>query len=258
MPLSLSGCVLTSLLLEVHCSPRGFHRRTKGTDILLSEAKKRQTIGLLTKSLVEVRRSPAWEEMVNLAQENDINLAILVGGMLKSPIGFEAQANILYDLVSSSNIDGLIVTGGLGHYIGPEGLRHFCERFRPLPSVSLEVLLDGFPQDPPPLLFRNVRADEASGRRPRLPADCVRPRAADSKTGEVATAFLDSLSRFGIPFDPHLVARAPSSLLPAPMRCSCWWMSVVSPLTLWWQPMTLWQSMPCKHCKPAAFVCRKK
>ena len=31
-----------------------------------SEAKKRQTIGLLTKSLVEVRRSPAWEEMVNL------------------------------------------------------------------------------------------------------------------------------------------------------------------------------------------------
>ena len=41
-----------------------------------SEAKKRQTIGLLTKSLVEVRRSPAWEEMVNLAQENDINLLI--------------------------------------------------------------------------------------------------------------------------------------------------------------------------------------
>ena len=42
-----------------------------------SEAKKRQTIGLLTKSLVEERRSPSWEEMVNLAQESDINLVIL-------------------------------------------------------------------------------------------------------------------------------------------------------------------------------------
>jgi len=172
-----------------------------------SEAKKRQTIGLLTKSLVEVRRSPAWEEMVNLAQENDINLAILVGGMLKSPIGFEAQANILYDLVSSSNIDGLIVTGGLGHYIGPEGLRHFCERFRPLPLVSLEVLLDGFPSIIPDFysgmcaLMRHLVEDHGYRRIAFIRG------AADSKTGEDRyRAYLDSLSRFGIPFDPHLVA----------------------------------------------------
>src|SRR5512137_472301 len=122
--------------------PERHQNRAIITSMSPLSAMHRQTIGLLTKSLVEVRRSPAWEELATLAEERDINLLVLVGGILKSPIGFEAQANILYELVNASNVDGVIVTGGLGHYIGPTGLQQFCERFRPLPVVSLEVLLD--------------------------------------------------------------------------------------------------------------------
>jgi DNA-binding LacI/PurR family transcriptional regulator len=172
--------------------------------------KKRQTIGLLTKSLIEERRSTSWAEMIDLARENDINLLILVGGMLKSPLGFEAQANIVYDLVSPSNVDGLIVTGGLGHYTGPQGLQDFCERFRPLPLVSLEVLLDGFSSIVPDFytgmcaLIRHLVEDHGHRRIAFIRG------AADSKTGEDRyRAYLDSLAHFDMPFDPALVAPGP-------------------------------------------------
>jgi signal transduction histidine kinase/DNA-binding LacI/PurR family transcriptional regulator/AraC-like DNA-binding protein len=199
-------------LCSKHTSPQGrsgLDRQDQGRKIGMSpsEAMKRQTIGLLTKSLVEVRRSPSWEEMANLAQEHGINLLILVGGMLKSPIDFEAQANILYDLVNASNVDGLIVTGSLGHYIGPEGLQDFCERFRPLPLVSLEVLLNGFPSIIPDFyagmraLMKHLVEDHGHRRIAFIRG------ASDSKTGEDRYhAYLDSLSDCGLPIDLNLVA----------------------------------------------------
>ena len=169
--------------------------------------KKRPTIGLLTKSLIEVRRSPAWEEMVNFSREQDINLQILVGGMLKSPIGFETSANILYDFINSSNVDGLIVTGGLGHYIGPASLQMFCERFRPLPLVSLEFLLDGFPSIIPDFYtgMRSLMTHliEVHGHK-RI---AFIRGASDSKTGDDRyRAYLDSLAHYGLPVDLNLVA----------------------------------------------------
>jgi signal transduction histidine kinase/DNA-binding LacI/PurR family transcriptional regulator/AraC-like DNA-binding protein len=169
--------------------------------------KKRPTIGLLTKSLIEARRSPAWEEMVNFAREQDFNLLILVGGMLKSPIGFETSANILYDFVNASNVDGLIVTGGLGHYIGPASLQKFCERFRPLPLVSLEFLLDGFPSIIPDF-YTGMRSlmkhlIEVHGHK-RI---AFIRGASDSKTGEDRyRAYLDSLAHHGLSVDLNLVA----------------------------------------------------
>ena len=172
-----------------------------------SGIKKRPTIGLLTKSLIEVRRYPSWEEMVTFSREHDINLLILVGGMLKSPIGFDTQANILYDFVNDSNVDGLIVTGGLGHYIGPESLQRFCERFRPLPLVSLEFLLDGFPSIIPDF-YSGMRAlmrhlIEVHGHQ-RI---AFIRGASDSKPGEDRyRAYLDSLAHHGLPLDPNLVA----------------------------------------------------
>lgn len=172
------------------------------------EAGKRQTIGLFTKSLVEVQRSSSsWEMMVDLAQENDANLLIVVGGMLRSPIGFEAQANILYEFVNSTNVDGLIVTGGLGHYVDLEGLQAFCAQFRPLPLVSLEVVLAGIPSIVPDFyagissLINHLVHDHGCRRIAFIRGP------ADSKTGEQRyRAYLDSLVQCGVPVDLDLVA----------------------------------------------------
>jgi signal transduction histidine kinase/DNA-binding LacI/PurR family transcriptional regulator/AraC-like DNA-binding protein len=166
----------------------------------------RPTIGLLTKSLLE-GRSSCWEEMASIAETRDHNLLIFVGGMLKSPLGFEARANILYDFINPTNVDGLIVTGSLGHYIGPQALREFCARFHPLPLVSLEVLLDGFPSIIPDFyagmraLMKHLIVDHGH----RRVAFIRGP--ADSKTGEDRYhAYLDSLVEYGISPDPRLVA----------------------------------------------------
>lgn len=175
--------------------------------------KERPVIGLLAKSLVEVRRSPAWVELAILAEERDFNLLVFVGGMLKSPLGFEAQGNLLYDFVTPSNVDGLIVTGSLGHYVGPEGLQEFCERFRPLPLVSLEVPLHGFSSVIPDF-YAGMRAVmkhlvEDHGYRH---IGFIRG-ASDSRTGEDRyRAYLDGLKSHGLQADPGLVA--PGSFFP--------------------------------------------
>ncbi len=174
-----------------------------------SEVNKRQTIGWLTKSLVEAQRSSlSWEFMTELAEEKDINLLTVVGRMLKSPIGYEAQANILYDLVNPSNVDGLVVTGGIGHYVDEEELQRFCQCFNSLPQVSLEVLLNGIP---------SIITDFYSGicaLMQHLVKNHGRRRIAfirgpsDSKTGEDRyRAYLDSLARWGLPVDFDLVAQ---------------------------------------------------
>jgi signal transduction histidine kinase/DNA-binding LacI/PurR family transcriptional regulator/CheY-like chemotaxis protein len=169
---------------------------------------KRQKIAWFTKSLVEAQHSSsAWEAMVQLAQDHDFNLLTLVGGMLKSPIGFEAQANLLYEFVNPASVDALIVTGGLGHYIGRDGLQQFCARFHPLPVVSLEMVVAGVPSIVPDFysgmyaLIRHLVEHHGHRRIAFIRGST------DSKSGEERyRAYLDGLAHFGLPLEPDLVA----------------------------------------------------
>ncbi len=173
----------------------------------MAQLQKRLTIALIETSLAEARRSPTWGEMADICRARGMNLRVIIGGALASPIGFEAQGNVLYRLVNPANTDGLIVTGGLGHYAGADGLQHFCEGFRPLPLVSLEVRLDHFPSVVPDFyagmaaLMRHLIEDHGYRRIAFIRGP------ADSKTGEDRyRAYRDSLAQAGLPFDPNLVA----------------------------------------------------
>ena len=171
-------------------------------------AQQRQTVAWFTKSLVEAQRSSSfWEAMTHLAQNHDFNLLTLVGGMLKSPIGFEAQSNLLYEFVNPTNVDGLIVTGGLSHHIGREGLQQFCAHYHPLPVVSLEILVEGVPSIVPDFysgmsaLIIHLVEDHGHRRIAFIRGP------ADSKSGEERyRAYLESLAHFGLPLEPDLVA----------------------------------------------------
>lgn len=148
-----------------------------------------------------------WAEMADICRAREMNLQVIIGGALASPIGFEAQDNILYQFVNPANTDVLIVTGGLGHYVGADGLQQFCEGFRPLPLVSLEVVLDRFPTVVPDFyagmaaLMRHLIEDHGY----RHIAFIRGPT--HSKTGEARfRAYRESLAKWGLPFDPDLVA----------------------------------------------------
>lgn len=107
----------------------------------------RPTIGLLSHSIGgDPNTYPLWAGVYEVAREREVNLVCFPGRPLRSTIGFDAQANVLYDLVDAQNVDGLVIWGSvLAHHVDLEEVSRFCNRFRPLPMVNLPTMLEGIP-----------------------------------------------------------------------------------------------------------------
>jgi signal transduction histidine kinase len=96
----------------------------------------RQTIGVLTRNLDERTYQLDWLGAVDAAREYNINVICFPGGALHSPEGFEAQANILYDLIDVTHLDGLLVlTGNVTLFLSPEEILEFHTRYQAVPIV---------------------------------------------------------------------------------------------------------------------------
>lgn len=116
------------------------------TERISSRRNSRPTIGLITDEIGYEYQAGIWSGVMAMAQERDANLICIVGKRLHSTTDFEKQANIIYDLVSQENVDGLVImTAAIGSQIGSEGTRTFCERYRPLPIVSIGLKIEGCP-----------------------------------------------------------------------------------------------------------------
>jgi len=106
----------------------------------------RPTLGLLTGGISDELGTSFLAGVADAAAEQDANLIAFPGEILNSPNGFEAQANVLYNLVTAGVVDGLVLDSGLlSHYIGPKALQDFCTRYGDIPLVSVEVPLAGSP-----------------------------------------------------------------------------------------------------------------
>jgi len=118
----------------------------------------RPTVGLLTTEIFyPLYYRLLWSGVADAVQELDANLLCFPGGMLRDPEGFRAQSNVIYDLVNAENVDGLVITSGnLSIPVGPEEMRDFCERYRPLPMVSIGLALGDIP---------SVMVDDSKGMR---------------------------------------------------------------------------------------------
>jgi DNA-binding LacI/PurR family transcriptional regulator/putative methionine-R-sulfoxide reductase with GAF domain len=145
---------------------------------------------------------------LDAAREHGANLLAFAGGILRSPHGFDAQANVLYDLVGAENVDSLVIDGGLlSHYVGPEALQDFSGHYRGLPRISVEVALKGIP---------GVLVDFSQGMHDviahLIEAHGYRRIAfirgpEESSTGEDRyRAYTDALAEHGIPLDTEIVA----------------------------------------------------
>ena len=69
----------------------------------------RLTLGLLTHGGGDPVSHFVWSGAAQVAQERDVNLICFPGKPLRSPHGYEAQSNVLYELVDTGRLDGLVV-----------------------------------------------------------------------------------------------------------------------------------------------------
>jgi len=107
----------------------------------------RPTIGLMAASRLDFGYTAAMlSGIADMAGERDANLICFAGDLLRSPYKFDAQRNVIYNMINAENVDGLIVLSGiLCTIIGLEALKDFLKRYQPLPMVSIAVDLAGIP-----------------------------------------------------------------------------------------------------------------
>ncbi len=119
---------------------------------------------------------------------------------------------MLYDLVSSEKLDGLVIWGAVGALIAREEIQAFCHRYDALPAVSglplvsIALRLDNIP---------SVLADNYGGMRQAIvhlieDHDCCRIAYVKgmehfNEHEERYRAYLEVLDEYGISFDPNLV-----------------------------------------------------
>ena len=111
-----------------------------------SPVRRRPTIGVILDNVAGESRTSLWPGIADTIRAHDGNLLCYVGGYLRDPHNFSTGSNVVYDLVDTSGLDGLIIwTSALSSYVGEASIRRFCDGFRPLPIVSIGLVLDGIP-----------------------------------------------------------------------------------------------------------------
>jgi PAS domain S-box-containing protein len=187
-----------------------------------SRRKGRPTIGFLLVSTTRTWELLQWWGVTDAARERDVNLICFLGRELHSPIGFDAQANVLYDLVNPEQLDGLVLwAAGFDNFVTQAQMVEFCARYRPLPMVTVEDMVAGIPN----VFIDNHRAMresmvhliETHGYRRIAFLDLHTNMRGHAGHQMRYQAYVDTLAEYGLPLDPRLII--PSEIVGvAPVR----------------------------------------
>lgn len=104
-----------------------------------------QTLGILVSSADDKFENALIRGVSDAAVQAGANWICFTSGAIRSYHGFESQRNILYDLVNPEVVNGLIVSGTLGHGVSQDELREFCLGYQSLPVATVAVELDDIP-----------------------------------------------------------------------------------------------------------------
>ncbi len=110
-------------------------------------AQHRPTIGYITYGVHDAAQMQ-WAGVVDAARLHDVNLVCFAGGVLTDQDHLWGQSNILYNLVTDQNLDGLIIwTSTLAKqaYLSERELQTFYTRYGSLPIVSIGKVIEGIP-----------------------------------------------------------------------------------------------------------------
>ncbi len=167
----------------------------------------RPTIGLLTYGASDPNSRTLWRGVADAATKHDTNLICFPGRPLHSRREFEAQANVLYDLASSQNVDGLLIwLAAIGHQAAPQQVKAFPQRYGQLPMVTVGLLTEGTP---------GIVVDNYGGMRAvvdhlihvhyRKHIAFVSGPEGHAEAGERYRAYRDALAEAGLPMLPRLI-----------------------------------------------------
>ena len=113
---------------------------------------KRLQIGLMIHHLENEYASEILKGAIAAAEELDINLILLPGRGINAVEDdekysiYDYQYNVIYNYVSTANLDGLLVSvGTVGSYISRDEMRKFLHFYDPLPLLTMEVEFPGYP-----------------------------------------------------------------------------------------------------------------
>ncbi len=176
--------------------------------------KKRRTIGLLARRIIYTWALEQLQGMIDACRDRDVNMVYFPGGIVYHPDGFEAQHNIVYDLASGANLDGLIVSTSTitGSIPDEEGVKNFLRRFHPRPVINLERTLAGVPT-----VLKNEYESMVEILVHLIEVHGYRRIAYVNRTDAGPhyhryRAYMDTLARYGIPYNPDLVFSSRISL----------------------------------------------
>ena len=169
---------------------------------------RRPRIGLLISRLDRSFHRTAWLSVAETARRHDVDAICFDGGVLSADDELSRKSNTLYDLVSAQSVDGLLVWSScLDWLVQPGAMQAFCDRFRPLPLVSIGRTLAG---------FSSVLVDNYQGMREAVLHLVVAHgyRRIAFLRGPTGTyeevlryqAYTDVLAERGIPLDPELIS----------------------------------------------------
>ncbi len=158
---------------------------------------RRLTVGLL---------ESLWDWTKALVQERGIHQISFACGKIRSTAGFDAQANVLTDLIGEKNVDGLVIwSDHIGHFITADEINAFCKQFHPLPIVSIG-LVEGIPNvllDSYPGVYEEIsHLIQVHGHR-RIA--CIRGPEGNMEADQRYQAYVDALEKHNIPLDPECV-----------------------------------------------------
>jgi len=148
-----------------------------------------------------------WNGISHAAKAHNLNLVSFIGQALRTPSLDEAQHNTIYNLVSTHQIDGLILMSGIiGSYSTKEELDAFCSQFEDIPIISIPELING---------ATNILVDNKSGMG-RVISHLIEAKGCrriafirgpdkNVEAEERFDAYKITLAAHHIPFDPQLI-----------------------------------------------------
>ena len=110
-----------------------------------AEKNRAATIALLTTGAIDPNNSTIWAGAFSAARDAGVNLICYPGRLVRSPVEFEAQRNVIYRMVDAQTVDGLVIMGGINAWVGLDETYAFLKGFYPRPIVTTGVILEGVP-----------------------------------------------------------------------------------------------------------------
>ncbi|NQT24518.1 substrate-binding domain-containing protein, partial [candidate division KSB1 bacterium] len=107
---------------------------------------KRPTISFIIHNLYDPYCQTLFSGISEGARQFDVNLLCFPGRDLKSPRGFDVEANYIYDLCTPKGANGIIICANvITNFIKPIEVERFYSRFNTIPILSIAVPIPGIP-----------------------------------------------------------------------------------------------------------------